>query len=287
MLFGKVVNITKSGLHYHLPKPFGDKITVDTEVTARVESGYRTVWDYEGKEPEAYLWEYTHQQGRFVKVPDEAISITGDENLVDINMLCYYRIVDPIKYVFAINNSHEMLRNIFCYEIHSVLGRYNLDTLLTTGRAKIQEQLVTRMRAAVNEIQIGVAILNVYMEEGHPPLEVIPEYRSVASAREKKDEIIHQANAYKNNLLPHSRGLAKVKVLESNGNAIEKLFVSQGESERFKLREKQYNQYKQVQRERMRWEVIENAFSSKPVHILPSKTKRRFFNSDIKQGVDE
>ncbi|MCP4631726.1 MAG: protease modulator HflK family protein [candidate division Zixibacteria bacterium] len=287
LLFGKVVDLTEPGLHYNLPKPFGDLILVDTGVVARVESGYRTVPDYEGQEPEAYLWEYTHQKGRFIKVQDEAISLTGDENIIDYNVLCYYRIVDPVKYAFAADDAHEMLRSLFCNEIHAMLGRYNLDTLLTSGRGKIQEQLTNQMRNVVGEIQIGVEILNVYLQEGHPPLEVVPQYRSVASARERKDEIIHQANAYKNNLIPRSIGQASALVLEAQGYASEKLSVSSGRAEGFKLKERMYSQNRQVQKERMRWEAIEKAISGKSLYVLPNNAKRRIFTSDIKQGADE
>jgi len=287
LLFGKVVDLTEPGLHYNLPKPFGDLILVDTGVVARVESGYRTVWDFEGQEPEAYLWEFTHQQGRFVKIQDEAICMTGDENIIDFNVLCYYRIVDPVKYAFKADDAHEMLRSMFCNEVHSILGRYNLDTLLTSGRGKIQEQLTNQMRKVVGEIQIGVEILNVYLQEGHPPLEVVPQYRSVASARERKDEIIHQANAYKNNLIPHSRGQASALVLQAQGYASEKLSISSGRAEGFRLRERMYNQNRQIQEERMRWDVIEKATSGKPLYVLPNNAKRRIFTSDIKQGADE
>ncbi|MBD3169430.1 MAG: hypothetical protein GF307_08095 [candidate division Zixibacteria bacterium] len=287
LVFGKVTDLTEPGLHYIIPKPFGDNVLVDTGVIARVESGYRTVWDYEGKEPEAYLWEYIHQQGRYLKVPDEAITITGDENLVDANLICYYRITDPVEYAFSNDNSHEMLRSLFCHEVHKVMGKHHLDSILTTHRGAIQDELALRMKQISKEIELGVEILNVYLQETHPPLDVVPNYRSVASARERKSEIIHNANSYANDLLPRSRGRSKSKVLDARGFSLERKTLAQGQAENFKLKYRNFGSYPGIHRERMRWDAIEDAFKDKKVYILPDEARRRVFTAKTNMGAKE
>ena len=287
LAFGKVSELTPPGLHYHLPKPFGDLILVDTGVVARVESGYRTLWNYKGKEPEAYLWEFTHRGGKYAKVPNEAITMTGDENLVDVNFLCYYKIVDPVEYALNCDNSHELLRNLFVYEIHSILGGYRLDSLLTTSRGKVQNELYERMRKIAKKMPIGVEILKVYMEEAHPPLEVVPSYRSVASAREHKNQIIHQAHAYYNDLIPRSRGKSKAIIYGAEAYASEKTLTAKGEAENFLLKQKNYSKFKQTQKDRLWWDTVTKTLSKKNIYILPAKAKKRFFPSENKIGVTE
>lgn len=287
LLFGEVVDMNSPGLHFHLPKPFGNVIKVDTQVIARVESGFRTNWNYKGVEPEAYLWEFTHTEGRFLKVPDEAITLTGDENLVDTNFLCYYRIIDPVKYGFNCENSHEIIRSLFCYEVHTVLAHYNLDALLTLDRGKVQRELIKNMKKAVQRIPVGVEILNVYMREAHPPIEVVPEYRAVASAREQKNEIIHKANAYANDLLPRSRGKAETKILESYAFAVEKVDIANGKTQSFLLKNKNFGKYKSVNKIRLWWEAVEKAFKDKFIYILPIKTKRRIYSSETKNKIKD
>ncbi len=287
LLFGEVVDMNPPGLHFHLPKPFGNVIKVDTQVIARVESGFRTNWNYKGVEPEAYLWEFTHTEGRFLKVPDEAITLTGDENLVDTNFLCYYRIIDPVKYGFNCENSHEIIRSLFCYEVHTVLAHYNLDALLTLDRGKVQRELIKNMKKAVQRIPVGVEILNVYMREAHPPIEVVPEYRAVASAREQKNEIIHKANAYANDLLPRSRGKAETKILESYAFAVEKVDIANGKTQSFLLKNKNFDKYKSVNKIRLWWEAVEKAFKDKFIYILPIKTKRRIYSSETKNKIKD
>jgi membrane protease subunit HflK len=281
LLFGKVVEQNPPGWHFHVPKPFGKVVRVDTEVIARVESGFRTRWDFRGKEPEAYLWEYTHVEGRYFRVPEEAIAITGDENLVDVNFVCYYRIINPVQYVFNAENAHEVLRSLFCHEIHAELGRYRLDSLLTSDRGKIQTELLQNMKCVVKNLPLGVKILNVYMREAHPPIEVVSNYRAVASAREKKVEIIHTANTYANEVLPLSRGQAEVEILQANADAAEKIYAAAGSAENFLLKQQTFRQSEAVQRVRLWWKTVENVMKDKIIYILPKNAKRRIYNSQM------
>ena len=131
-----VIEKNGPGLHYHLPKPAGNALLVDTASIIQLESGFRTDMNYRGKEPEMYLWENMHNEGRYTKVPEEALTIAGDENLIDVNFICYYKITDPVQYALNIENAHETLRNLFVYEIHSLCAQYSLDDLLSSKRGE-------------------------------------------------------------------------------------------------------------------------------------------------------
>ena len=279
LLFGKVIEENPPGWHYHAPNPFGKVILVDTEVTARVESGFRTNCDYMGQEPDAYLWEYSHTQGRYIKILDEAIAITGDENLIDGNVICYYRITNPVQYAINCENTHETLRDLLNYETHAVVGHYNIDALLTTGRETVQNELTQIMKQAAKNLPLGVDVLDVYLLETHPPIEVVPDYRAVASAREEKDEIIHQASAYANDLLPRTLGNSKALLLESQAYATEKAHFATGETENFLLKQLNFNAYRSIHKNRLRWEALENVLNGKSIYILPKDAKHRIFTS--------
>jgi membrane protease subunit HflK len=287
LLFGRVTEQNFPGVHYHAPKPFGNVILVDTEVAARVESGFRTNWDPEVVEPDIYLWEFTHTQGRYYKVPDEAITITGDENLVDCNFLCYYRIRDPVRYALYNDDSHEILRSLFTHEVRTALGHYHLDSLLSSGRGTVQEELTQTMKDVVEELPLGVEILQVYMQEAHPPIEVVPDYRAVASAREEKDEIVHRANAYANDLLPRSRGQGQAKLLDSQAYATEQNRIAQGKAENFLLRQRYFSNHQAVHEARLWWETVEAVLGHRSIYILPHDAKRRIYTSKETQEVME
>jgi len=276
---GRVVAQCPPGLHYHVPKPFGDRVLVDTSVSIRLESGFRTNTDPNVQEPEAYLWEYQHQGGRYRKVEEEAISISGDDNLLDGNFLCYYRIVDPMQYALNNRDTHEILRSLFTCSINSILGRYSADYLITEGRLHIQQELLSRMQSTVAALPLGIRIDRVYMQEAHPPIDVIPEYQAVASAREKKNRIIHEAASYANERLPLSRAQAADVLATAQADAEIRRFKAEGEAGPFQRKQESFNQYPSAEKTRMKWEAIEESFSDKPVFLLPAKTKRRYYLS--------
>ncbi|MEA2064518.1 MAG: hypothetical protein U9P14_12515, partial [Gemmatimonadota bacterium] len=114
------------------------------------------------------------------------------------------------------------------------------------------------------------------------PIEVVPQYRAVASARERMDEIIHNANAYANDLLPRSRGRAEEAILKAGAFADEKILEAGGKAGVFKLKNRNFTRYGAANRERLRWQAVEKAFKGKPIYILPGNAKRRIFTSDIK-----
>jgi membrane protease subunit HflK len=280
LLFGRVIEKNEPGLHYHLPKPVGNALMVDTSPIIRLESGFRTDMNNKEKEPDMYLWENMHNEGKYTKVPEEALAIAGDENLIDVNFLCYYKITDPVQYALNIENAHETLRSLFVYEIHSICAQYSLDDLLSSKREKIQALLLTRMNHTANTLKMGVDIRKVNLQEAHPPVEVIPQYRNISSAREKMEEIIHQASAYANDLIPRSRGESTAIVLNSKAYAEEKLNNAQGETESFMLRQQNFSKYEAVQKARIWWETTEKLLKDKVLYILPSKAERRFVKGE-------
>jgi len=278
-LFGKVIKENHPGLHYCFPEPLGKVIKVDTGVAARVECGFRTNWNEKIEEPDAYLWEFSHTDGRFVKVIDEALAITGDENVIDANFLCYFHIVDPVKFAVQTKDALEILRTVFMREIHGLIGKYRIESLLTSKRGQIQEKLAKNMKKISEIIDIGVRIDNVYMQEVHPPIDVVPDYRAVASAREKKNEIIHKANGYANDIIPRSRGKGEKKVLEAETYKKEKMSQAEGIAESFLLREVFFRKSPALQIIRLRWNIIESLFFGRTIYIIPSESRRRFYLS--------
>jgi len=280
---GSVHEINGPGLHYHVPKPAGSVVLVDTEVAVRLESGFRTNSEFEGKEPEVYLWEFSHMEGRYIKVQDESIAISGDENLIDGNFLCYYKITDPVVYALDNENSHEILRSLLCHVIHGVLGHYRAEEVLISRRSMVEKEILETFRREVKGLPLGVRILSVYMQQIHPPVEVVKNYRSVASAREKKDEIIHNANGYGNDLVPRSRGRGIEMVLQAEGYAFEKNEVATGELMQFREKQYYFSQWPFVNRKRLWWETVVNALKNRKIYIVPSRSRKRHMPSDTAQ----
>ncbi|MBN2543824.1 protease modulator HflK family protein [bacterium] len=280
LLLGRVIAVRQPGLHIHFPEPFGGVLKINTGMEHRLEVGFRTSLDTNVEEPEAYLWESTHISGRYQKITTEAITLTGDENLLDGNFLCYYMIKDPIKFALNTAQPEEIIRSLLCHHSHKLLGMYHLDSILTSSRLDIQEQLTQKMKAAVSALPLGVEITRVYMRETHPPIYVVPKYRAVSSAREEKDEIIHIASGYANDHIPRAKGEASSLLLEARAYALEESLKAHSNTLSFKLRQQNFSKYQNATQIRLRWEKLETLLADRELIILPSEARKRVFPSN-------
>ncbi len=274
---GRVVGVRQAGLHLHLPPPFGSVDIVDADLVSRLELGFRTDLTYEGPEPGAYLWELTHTSGRYSKRPEEALTLAGDENLIDTNLLCYYRIVDPVKFQLHTRDAESILRAAFSHEVHATQRGRSLDSLLTAGRGEFERTILARMQSRTERLDVGVMITRVCLLEAHPPIPVVPQYRAVVSAEETQNEVILKAQQYANELLPRSRGQCVAIVKTACADSTVRVAGAVAETERFRLRQEAFGADPEIHRVRMHWEALESALADKPLTVLPSGAQRRVY----------
>jgi regulator of protease activity HflC (stomatin/prohibitin superfamily) len=141
------------------------------------------------------------------------------------------------------------------------------------------------MKQAVAELPLGVEILNVYMREACPPIEVVPNYRAVASARERKNKIVHSAHTYANAVLPLSRGQVAKDLALAETEAHERVCEATGEVQSFLLKEQIFSQTESVQRVRLWWNTIEAVLRDKVLYILPKNMKHRVYSREAQKEV--
>jgi membrane protease subunit HflK len=274
---GRVVDVRPAGLHLHLPPPFGGVRVVDADLVSRLELGFRTDLEFAGPEPAAYLWEYAHSGGRYAKRPLEAITLAGDENLIDTNLLCYYRIVDPVRYRLQTRDPRSILRAAFAHEVHAAQRERGLDAMLIDDRGPLQDELLERMQRRAATLDVGVEITRVCLLEAHPPLPVVPQYRAVVSAKEAQNEVILRAQQYANELVPRSRGQAEVIVQTARADSTEQVAAAVAGAERFRLRQEAFSANSAIHRVRLRWEALEEVMAGKPITVLPASAERRVY----------
>ncbi len=283
---GRAVAVHGPGLHLHAPPPFGTVEIIGTGLLSRLELGFRTDLNAEDDSLSANLWEAMHTQGRFRTRPEEALTLTGDENLVDSRVVCYYRIIDPVRFGLQARDPVEILRAAFAHEVHAVQRHIPLDGLLTSDRQRLQDTLLPRLRRRAAELDIGVAIHQVYSLEAHPPLPVVPQYRAVVSAKETKSEVIHRAHEYSNELVPRSRGQAVALVKAAEADSITRVVAALGGADRFRLQQHAFGIDENVHRIRLHWDAIEEVLAGKRITILPAATQRRIVLSSLEENLD-
>lgn len=277
LALGRVAGVRPAGLHLHLPPPFGAVDLVDADLVSRLELGFRVDESHAGPEPAAYLWELTHSSGRYTKRADEALTLAGDENLIDTNLLCYYRVTDPVQYQLRTRDPVSVLRAAFAHEVHAAQRERSLDAMLTAERGAFEQELLQRLRRRIDELNVGVEITRVCLLEAHPPIPVVPQYRAVVSAKETQNEIILKAQQYANELLPRTRGQSVAAIMIARADSTDQVATSTAAAERFHLRQQAFADDPTIHRIRMHWEAVEAALAGKPITVLPTGAERRIY----------
>ncbi|MBF0184056.1 MAG: FtsH protease activity modulator HflK [Magnetococcales bacterium] len=245
MRFGRYVETTDSGPHYHLPYPIETVYTPKVTQVQRVEIGYRT-------------------RGRTtVNVAEEALMLTGDENIIDINMSVQYRLEEAgaANFLFNVKNPssdpHMLVRNASEASIRQVIGRNSIDTALTTGKEKIQADTKQTLQAILDAYRSGLRVIAVQLQQVAPPEEVIHAFKDVASAREDRERAINEAEGYANDILPKAKGEAAKQIQEAEAYKTAKQTKAEGDVHRFLSLLNEYNKAKEITRTRLYLETME------------------------------
>lgn len=153
--FGKMNRITSSGLNFKYPYPFETVFTPKVTEVKRVEIGFRTI----DPGPPA----------RYIDKPAESIMLTGDENMVDLDLIVQYRISDPFKYLFKISNPKETVRLSAEAAIRQVVGSKPIDEALTTGKGVIQTETMVEIQRILDKYESGIRVVAVQLQDVHAP----------------------------------------------------------------------------------------------------------------------
>jgi membrane protease subunit HflK len=244
------------GLHFHIPAPVETVAKIAVAEIKRTELGFRTLGRAAGS-ARAYQWESRHQTGGYEKRLDESLIFTGDENIIDINTVIQYRIREPVKYVLNIENPQDLVKALAEAALRQEVSLMSIERLLTTDRTLVEGLVVSRLQDLLDGAGSGVEILDVKLQDVHPPIEVVGAFREVASAREDKSRMINQSEAYQDSLMPEVRGLASRLVAEAGAEKTEGVERSTGESARFVEILKEYEKSRDVTEIRMYLETME------------------------------
>ena len=252
--FGRESGKTAPGLHYRLP--FVQQVdVVNIEQIRRLEVGFR------GDQ----------------RVPHEALMLTGDENIVEAQMIIQYRVVDPSKYLFELRDPEESLRATAEVALRSMVGGANIDDVITTGREQVQAETREWLQKLMDSYQSGLSVTEVKLQMVDAPDEVKQAFHDVVRAREEKEKLINQAMGYKADLIPRARGEARKIERDAEGYREQRVLRAKGDAAKFAAQLAEYKKAENVTRERLYLETIER--------ILGRIEKKTFVDADVAQGA--
>jgi membrane protease subunit HflK len=240
--FGKKSEITKAGLHWHLPFPIETVMRVDVKKTYRVEIGYRGNSDN--------------------PVPSESLMLTKDENIVNLGFGIQYRIKNADEYLFNVRDVEDTIRQAAESSIREVAGNSTMDFLMGQGREQVAGQVHELLQSILDEYKTGILITEVRNQQAGPPEDVQAAFDDAVRAREDQQRYINDAQAYANKVTE----LAQGNVVRINQDAVAyRNQIEQhakGDADRFRRIEIEYAKAPRVTRERMYLETVEKMLSN-------------------------
>ena len=246
--FGKFVNMTQPGLHYHLPTPFERVLTPKVTKVNRVDVGFRPASD-------------TGRSTGVGNVPEESLMLTGDENIVDINYSVFWVIKDAGKFLFNIQSPVETVKATSETAMREVIAKNNIQTILTEGRASIEVEVQEITQQILDEYGSGIQITQVQTQQADPPAQVIDAFRDVQAARADRERSKNEAEGYANDVIPRARGEAEQVLQQAEAYKKEVVAKAEGEASRFLAIYNEYKNAKQVTQERMYLETMEKVLA--------------------------
>ena len=233
---GKASAVTEPGLHFKIP--FIQKVKkVNTTI-------------------QGFAIGYNKNTNEVIE--DESLMITSDFNFIDVDFYVEYRYSDPIKAVYASKQPLDILKTISQSCIRTVIGSYNVDDVLTTGKSEIQSSIKEMILKRLEEHDIGVQLVNITIQDSEPPtVRVMEAFKAVETAKQGKETSLNNANKYRNEQLPSAQAKADGILKDAEAKKTERINEATAQVERFNAMYAEYIKNAAVTKERMFFETME------------------------------
>ena len=260
VLLGRFVGTTTNpGLHWNWPAPIGKVYTPDVTAENRIEIGLRTSGE-------------SSRRGASVRdMPEESQMITGDENIVDIDFVVFWRISDAPNYLFNIRNPDETVKMAAESVMRAIIGQTPIQEALTSRREDIEARALSSLQKLMSEYRAGIQVRQVQLLAVLPPQNVIDAFDEVSRARQDMDRLKNEAEAFRNDIVPRARGEAQQLLQGAEAYRQEVVNRAQGDANRFNSVYQSYRQAKDVTTTRIYLETLESIFSNVNKVIIDSE----------------
>lgn len=253
MRFGKVLDgTTEPGPRWHLPYPIETVSVVNMEQVRRLEVGYRSNGESTGSKS---------------KQPKEALMLTEDENIIDLQFAVQYNLNNAKDYLFNNRSTDDAVMSAAETSIREVVGKNKLDDLLQKGLQDTSE----RMQIILDSYKTGVNIISVSLQSAQPPEEVQEAFEDVNRANQDNQRLINEGQAYANDVIPKARGTASRLLAESAGYKLKIESEAKGNASRFEQILAQYKNAPEVTRQRLYLDAQEQILSNVSKIVVDQK----------------
>ena len=238
--FGEFNEITDPGMHWY-PRFIQSVLMVDVEAIRAIHVGQGST---------------------------EALMLTKDQNIVDMEFIVQYRVNDAKKFLFSARNPETSLRHAIQSAVRELSGNHTMNYIRSSGREQIAQLAKENIQNIVNIYDTGLIVTSFNMQQPKPPAEVQSAYDDVLAAEEDRNRYINEAQAYRNDILPKAKGQKQRMLENAEGYKQEVISKSEGETQRFLKVLTEYKKAPRVTRERLYIDAMESVYlNSKKVMV--------------------
>lgn len=265
--FGKQVRTVDPGLKMKLP--FIERVyKVPVERQKKQEFGFRT--------EKAGIRSQYSRTGSVTE--DEAIMLTGDLNLANVQWVVQYRVSNSYNYLFKVRNPDNTLRDLSEAVTRQIVGDRTVNEVLTVGRAEIASEVKVLLQKMAREYSLGVEIAQVVLQDINPPESVKQAFNAVNEAQQERETLINEAKSEYNKVIPRARGQAQETIQKAEGYATQRVNNALGEVARFNALYNEYIKAPKVTKKRIYLETMQEVLpklgdkiitSEDGTHIIP------------------
>lgn len=246
------------GLGYRLPWPVQDVALLNITAERRIQIGFS---------------EGTGSRGSAGKrdVPEESLMLTSDANIVDLDMVVFWNIDNARDYLFNIMDQEQTIKKVSESAIREVVGQTRLQAIITGNRTEVAERAKTIMQETLNSYKAGISVLGVVIQEAVVHPDVIEAYEDVVAAQQDGERFQNEANIYANDIVPKARGEAIKMIQEAEAYKESQIAKAKGDAERFNAIYAGYINGKEVTRQRLYLETMEDVLGNAQKIIIDDK----------------
>ena len=250
--FGKYSHSAPAGFNWRWPYPIQSHETVNVSEVRIIEVGYRG--------------NVRNKQAR------EALMLTEDENIIDIQFAVQYRLKSAADWLFNNRDKDEMVKQVAETAIREVVGKSKMDFVLYEGREQVALDTTELMQKILDNYRSGVAVAAVTMQNVQPPEQVQAAFDDAVKAGQDRERLKNEGQAYANDVIPRARGTAARLMEEAEAYLAQSVATAQGDAERFRQVVTEYQKAPAVTRERMYLETMQQIFSNTTKVMIDSRS---------------
>jgi membrane protease subunit HflK len=260
MRFGAYTYRTDPGLHWHLPWPIEHVLLPSVTHINRTEIGYRSDAPQGGPTG-------GEQGGR--DVPSESLMLTGDENIIDINLAVFWKISNAQDYLFNTRDPDNLVKAVAESSIREVIGRTPIQPALGPLRAQIETDVHKQTQQILDRYGAGIELTEVQLQKVNPPDAVLESFLDVQNANTDAERMRNEAN----DIVPRARGDAAAIVFAGQGTKQATIAQASGQAQQFDAVLKAYQAAKDVTLQRMYLDTMQDILAHSQPLVVDDKLK--------------